>query len=366
MKGRDIGLESILSKYLSRVDTIVRTLRLRAHEIASHIGTQHHGAHFAKMNRESFERRLTPWFHMAVYQTVSLVMSLRRTTYMLSYVGQAEGVGRALGSKTTCNLSHNALMEVLKREMPSGGQLMARLELSYQRLLRDVVDAFQHSQVLESDIHETLARIDRAFPTKRALPKRMARLTEAAKRREPLDGDEQDLESPVIGVDIGDGLTHFPTEQEWNEAVEDYLADEVPSGRGPYDQIFAEGDDGEDLSRYQWEVENEVTNDFVESVRNGEVDAANENGITDFVWISILDSRTCDDCCVPRDGMLTSEIKAALKSGKLDASACDATVPPAHLNCRCRISPATDDLPEKTPPDFGSWDQWLEDKGKSL
>lgn len=365
IRGRDVGLERVLSKYLARIDAVVRTLRLRSHEVASHIGTQYHGAHFAKRNREDFERRLEPFFEMAAVQVAALTMAMRRTVYMLTYVGQAEGLGRAWGGPTLCNLSLDELNQVITREAPSGGELHARMTLAFHRLLRDVVDAFQYSQVLESPVDEVLSRIDRAFPSKRALPKRMAKLTESAKDRDKPEMVDEDGKPIVVGVDMGDGFSHFVTQQEWDEAVSDYMADNIPQGRGPYDSVFDVTASGDDTFRYQWEVESEVTDDFVASVRSGDVDAANENGITDFVWISVLDKRTCEDCCVPRDGMLTSEIEAALKSGELDKEACAAKVPPAHMKCRCRIAAATDDLPEKSPPDFGSWDDFLEQKGQA-
>lgn len=358
-----MGLERVLVKYLYRLDQVLDTLRLRAQEVASHIGVTGPGAHFAKHRRDDFERRLSSWFEIAIQQTLALIVGLRRTTYMLTYMGQAEAMGRAWGRETKASMSHDELRLVLHRDPIGGGSLHARIELSYHRLLRDVVDAFQLSQVMESPTDEVLSRIARAFPSKRKLPKRMAKLTEADKKapKEKLD----ELGEPiVIGVDVGDGFSHFVSEQEWDAAVEDYTADYVPRGRGPYDEVFDTGPEGEDLSRYHWEIEQEVTDDFVQSVRSGDVDAANENGVNDLIWISIIDRKTCEHCCMPRDGYTSKEIEEMLANGDLDASECDAIVPPGHRFCRCRSGAATDDLPEKVPPDFGSWDQWLEDKGK--
>jgi hypothetical protein len=185
----------------------------------------------------------------------------------------------------------------------------------------------------------------------------MAKMHEAYVKKDSFDKDMPE----------GGFATGVIDQDSWDNAVDDYLLDEVPNDRSPYSKVFDEtkepGEDGHE--RYQWEVEQQVTDDFVQSVRSGEVDAANENGITDMIWITVIDQKTCQYCCRPRDGMLSAEIEAALKSGKLDADACDALVPPAHPWCRCRVSPATADLPEKAPPDFGPWNDWLAMKART-
>ena len=93
------------------------------------------------------------------------------------------------------------------------------------------------------------------------------------------------------------------------------------------------------------------------------MDAAQENGITDFVWIAVVDDKT-DLCCLWRDGLLTSEIQAKLSEHADDDAGCDlggdGLVPPLHFNCRCSIAPATDAVPKKPDVDYQSFDQWLE------
>lgn len=361
IRQRDEGLQDVLAKYTARIDDVVAAIQVQAEQIASHLWGRNGGGYLmAKRNRDEFAKRLTPWFELGIQQTEALIKQLRRTTYVLSYVGQAEAIGRALAQRTKVNLSADEIKQVMHRETLHGGDLLSRTELAFHRLLRDVIDAYQLSQVQGSDQKETLERIQRAFPRKgKRPPRKMAAMKEAAR-------DLPDENDPlIIGLDIDNGFSHFVTDQEWQDSLEDYFADYIPAGRGPYDQVFAAGAAGEDESRYQWQVEQEVADDFIHSVRSGEVDSANANGINDGVWIALLDKKTCTDCCAPRDGMTSSEIEDALKSGDLDASACDAIIPPAHGWCRCRWAGATEDLPAKTPPDFGSWDDWLADKARA-
>jgi hypothetical protein len=151
----------------------------------------------------------------------------------------------------------------------------------------------------------------------------------------------------------------------WSDVIDDYFEQEIPGPRGPYDKMvfFNVGDAGdvEFTERYEWELEQEMTQDFVEQVRSGQVDAANENGIEDFMWIAVID-RDTDECCSDRDGLSSGEIEAQLSSGELDPDECDATVPPGHFNCRCAPAPISNDLPEESPPDFGSFNDWLDAK----
>ena len=114
---------------------------------------------------------------------------------------------------------------------------------------------------------------------------------------------------------------------------------------------------------YAWEYERDITNDFVYAVREGAIEAAKENGITDFVWIAVVDDKT-DACCLWRDGLLTSEIEAKLKEHESEDEDCNlggsGLVPPLHFNCRCSLAPATDAIPQKPEVDYASFDKWLE------
>ena len=138
----------------------------------------------------------------------------------------------------------------------------------------------------------------------------------------------------------------------WEKLVSDYVSEEI-FPRGPLDIISSPGV----TDAYAWELEKEVTQLFVDQVRRGEHEAAKDNGIPDFIWISVIDNVT-DECCKWRDGLTVTEIETQLK-GKHSNDKCQTIVPPAHFNCRCALAPLTDDLPSSPPPDLGDFEDWL-------
>lgn len=354
MSARDHALEDILFKYQYGISHIVSVLKEQTESIAAHLNTKNHGRQYAKMNREMFEKRLTPWFNMGITQAESLIKQMRASVYALSYAGHAEAIGRGTGKETTASLSKSDVQDEKSRESLRGGDILARIELAFHRLLRDIIDAYQLSQVLESPPEEVLARIDRAFPATKKIPKRakMTRMTEAAKKKP----DEYDISAGVIDPET------------WDQAVSDYTDEYLPFGRSPDDKVFYPVDYASDLDQdtvqgYQWELEQEVMNDFVQSVRNGEDDAANDNGITDMMWIAIIDSKT-DECCSLRDGLSTKEIQGKLDNGDYMGD-CDAVNAPAHFNCRCRMSPMTEALAQSgEQPQYADFDSWLQQRGE--
>jgi hypothetical protein len=76
-----------------------------------------------------------------------------------------------------------------------------------------------------------------------------------------------------------------------------------------------------------------------------------------MMWIAIIDDKT-DDCCLKRDGLTSTQIEEKLR-GEWEKDECQAKVTPAHFNCRCRMAPVSDDLPDQAPADFGGFDEWL-------
>lgn len=343
----------MLRKYQLGIGTIVEELRQQTHAIAVHSSMKYQGKEHAKRARADFEFRLTPFFHMGTEQALFLFKRMRTSVYLLSGVGQAEAMSRALDLPQGFKASHGSLAAHLDKETPSGGSVQARIDLAFHRLLRDIIDAYQLSQTLESSPQEILDRIDRAFPRSRRIARRapMAKLSEAGRSRGPWKGPELNISEEGIEP------------QAWKDAVDDYLDTYIPYGRGPADALFypvefSKTGDTDLLEAPSWELEREVTEDFVNSVRAGEIEAAKQNGITDMIWIAVIDGST-DECCADRDGLTTAEIEAQLDSLGGD---CDAIVPPAHYNCRCRVAPMTDDMPKVESPDFSSFDSWLRDK----
>lgn len=362
--GRDQALEAILDKYLRAQDRLLTFLRTKVIETASHMGMHGLTLEHHRQTRELFEKRITPFFTVCQAESVSLMKQLRSSTYTLTKAGEAEAIARALGKPCKYSIHQNQLGALMAKDTPSGGEIAARVELSYSRLKHDVLEAFQLSQTLESPLPDLIARVKAAFPKSRPLkkpPNALRSIREAS-------SDDSEINRHNLGrVGLSTGTFDQDT---WDQMLGDYTSDELPDSvyrRGPNDKLlyFSVDDEGQvDMTqRYEWEVENEMTEDFVSSVRAGEIDAANENGISDFMWLAVIDAKT-DDCCALRDGLSSNEIEAKLESGDMDSDECDAITPPAHFNCRCRPVPMSDDIPAETPPDFGSFDDWLGQKAE--
>jgi hypothetical protein len=224
----------------------------------------------------------------------------------------------------------------------------------YVDKLRRKIVSYAHASALSAKNAADFATdVAIAFPRTRkvGVPRRI--LKPLIREADRLAGDP-----PIdIAIDNVDDET-------WNEMLDAYMSDYVPVTRAPEFVVDTAGANVTDLTTqadgtkvwYAWELEKDLTHEFVQNVRDGQIDAANDNGITDFVVISIIDDKTCDACCgdygcVDFDGMLVSEID--------DMTAGEFTTPPYHFNCRCTLAPATDAIPEK--PDDGSKDfeDWL-------
>lgn len=359
---RDQALEAILDKYLRAQDRLLSFLRTQTLTIASHMSHRGITLDQKRQARATFEARISQYFALCQAESIRLMLALRKTTFTLACAGETEAIARALGKPCKFSIHKDKIGKIHAKDTPSGGDVAARVELAYSRLKRDVLDAFQLSQTLESPLDEMLDRLKRAFPSSKSLKRPPNAL------RSIQESDVTDLNQYKLGkVGLSSGTVDSDT---WEEMLDDYTSDELPASiyaRSPADKIlfFSVDEDGQvDMTqRYEWELENEMTEDFVSSVRAGEIDAANQNGISDFMWLAVIDKRT-DDCCAVRDGLSSSEIEDKLESGDIDSSECDAITPPAHFNCRCRPVPVSDDLPDEAPPDFGSFDDWLAQKAQ--
>lgn len=364
MASRDRALEKFLQKYLNHLGGVITTLKSKSKDAAVLLTASNMSHYDAKKQREAFQKRVDIWFTMAALETTQLMTRLRRTTYALSFAGHSEAMQRAGVFNTRWKLSRQDVVHASSKDAPSGGKLEARIQLSYSRLLGKVCDAFQHSVVMlsgdpqnrDADRADMLARIDRAFPRQRSdtKPQPMVRMREAAG---PLIGKP--------GLNDGVGLSTGAIDpDEWDQILEDYFTEQFPPdspNRTVYSRVFY-SEEPEDPGRYEWEIEAEASNDFVQSVRDGENDAAKAQGIDDFQWLAIVDSKT-DDCCLWRDGLATEEIIAQLEDEHSDDD-CQAVTCPAHPFCRCRMVPMTVDMPEPEKSELPNFEDWLEAKGK--
>jgi SPP1 gp7 family putative phage head morphogenesis protein len=260
---------------------------------------------------------------------------LYRVSWRLSLVGEAESVARAMAKFHAFKMPVTQPVE--RKEWKQ------RVELAFSRIRRRVVEAVEIALILEQDLDGALARVRRVMPQARRVkrPKRSLKPILEAK------GPEK-FSLSVTTV----------TDEEWEEVLDLYKTEYVPRWRSPDKPFDKPIDELEGEERYAWEVEQDMTHDFVTAVRQGKVEAANQLGIKDFVWIAVIDDRT-DECCDWRDGLLASEIRRQL-NGKHRGDECQVDVPPAHFNCRCTLAPALKDLPDAPASNLEDFEEWLD------
>lgn len=347
---RNLALESILQKYLNRVDRVVAGLEEFSKEIAAYA---YQNLEIFKQPQDAIEyldKRLQLAFKYAGDRLTELALNLNTSTYTLAYAGEAEAISRALGEPKDVQLTKEKIADRINGEAPAGGSLPDRMQYYLSKLRRKVLTAVELGFINNETFPKILTRIESAFPRQHRIkrPTRVlkpkveqrAKFTEATPPNKPID------ESALGG---------FIDQETWDNLIQDFLKEEIDP-RGPEDILVLQVQ-GKRVERYLWEVEQEITQSFVEQVRKGEIDAANENGIDDLVWIAILDSDT-DECCIWRDGKTSKEIAKLLKTSK-SSDPCKATVTPAHFGCRCTMSPLTPDLPDKPPKSLGDFESWL-------
>lgn len=343
VKDRNRALEEILQKTLIRLSSNLDRLLSSSQEIAVYVQGHVYGSHV----KESIHNRLEATFSLAALSAIEIIHNFRQMTYLLTYAGEAEALGRATGQTTSVALGNDELNYVNMIDAPSGGRMNGRIKLAYSRLQRRVQDTIERGILIEWDRDEMEDAIISVFPKKRRY-KRPLPAAKAPSLREAKLPTQKDFDKRVVTGFIDQGI--------WDKIVQEYLAEYIPGGRGPEDVIQI--DFGKTTYEiYEWELEKELTEDFVSLVRKGQVDAANKNGINEFQWVAIIDDKT-DECCRIRDGLTTSEIEEKL-SGQWKNHDCKAKVPPAHFNCRCDLAPMTEGMPEEEPKELGDFDTWL-------
>ena len=306
---------------------------------------------------KNLEQDLQNIFRQTVFQMTVELNRYLKMGYMLSQAGEAQAIAKVTDKKAVIKLSANAIHNKTIRL----DKYIKDVALRFSKLRRDIVQAVEHSIVQGETEAQCLGRVWlKALPKRKALPKKpilkKVKVTEADK--------PQMKDNPRLFFDVD-----FDQET-WDNLVDEYKKEFIPVDRSPasftdiknpYNDLPIREDIDEADKIYDWEVEQTTTHMYVEMVREGQVDAANQNGIDDFVWISILDNRTCEFCCDWRHGLLTSEIEKRLDQEPELADDCDATVPPAHFNCRCTIAPASKDLERVDNSEIEKdFDTWLE------
>ena len=231
---------------------------------------------------------------------VRRIMNMRRAVYVLTYAGEQEAIGRATQRKAEIGRGEfqKRLGAALSRPTILG-PLDKRVWLALMNLRRDIVQVFEVGVTQELSPAEIVQKVRDAFPpirVYRRAPKALTKVKEAAQRSQQ-----------TSWFDFG-----FIDEGDWDMAVNAYLDTEIAPNR--FDN-YAQYDPATGVMKYEWELEQETTEDFVKQVKDGKIDAAKDLGVKEFVWIAIIDNHTCDECCLPRNGKTTSEIGQMLSSG---------------------------------------------------
>lgn len=358
---RDFALEIIHARYQYQITDILGGALQRTMEIVSY---WYDHSRSSQQLLKGIDQDVAAAFHQSGQEMFGVIQRFRRNTYILANAGEAEAMARTIGKKSQVNLTKARLAEIALKPMPSGGTIHERVDLYLGRLKRKILDAVHLAATLDEERAEALERVIRTFPTIRRYKKptnelKEVKMTESEKSDNiarvlgyinPPPGAESTKMEPIT-------LTNgFIDPDEWEDMLDAYKSEYIPKWRGPESDL--EVMKGEGRPQYAWELEKDMTQDFVQQVRDGQVDSANENGIDEFQWISVIDSKT-DDCCVWRDGLTTSEIELELEQEHSDDE-CEATVPPAHFNCRCTLAPMTTDMPEAPPQRIGEFSEWLE------
>lgn len=327
-------VSKMLFEALNQIEGIVASLALRSDKnfMAS------------LRNAQELENTTLEVFSNILYPIVGRMRRMRRSSFTLSALGEMEAIGQATQKtkhQSGIQFKHK-LQKVDQSPTLTGDDLVERTWLTLMKLRSKIVEAFRLAVTQKRTPKEVLERVRAVFPkviNYRKPPRELKPFREAAQDIGLKDKKE-------ISVD-------FIDQDDWDLVQQAYKDTELPPSRFDNNLLTDEGH-----VTYDWEMTQDMTDDFVNQVRSGQVDAANELGIEEFVWVAIIDNRT-DDCCLHRNGLTTSEIEQKLESGELDADECDATSPPAHPNCRCQLAPVASSE-QVEGPDWKSFDEWLQ------
>lgn len=344
---RDRALEKLLSNTQRAISDSLRAFLLRSVEIISaaySLQSQSHGS----MQISSLERvindRVGGMVNHYAAEIYEYSTKLRRTAYTLSYAGEVEALSRAMHKSLKAELTSHDLSTIQHSKTGQGEDMLTRITLALNRIKRKMMDAVQLSIAMEETTPEMVERLLASLPKKRVV-KVPRRTLKPVREADSL----QDKKSLSLDANISDDA--------WDQMVQDYQAEYIPNNRSPESVFDIDIAEPELEETYGWEIEQQVTDDFVSKVTDGLIDAASENGVTEFIWVAIMDQKT-DECCAWRDGLLLSEIKAQANDHADDD--CEGDTPPLHFNCRCRIDPVSDDVKDKAiDENLEDFDDWL-------
>lgn len=272
-----------------------------------------------------------------------LIKLMKRDVYKLTYASSLE-VGAYLTNKSPKRMI-DPDKSIGSKTMLSGGTPQQHLVFYFNQICLKI-ESLENRMALNNE-KPSKAQVLKLFPKGIKLEKYRKPLRKTVLREAKVKDNisEEDLSVTYI------------SDEEWDQILDKYKTDYLSTSRGP-DDVFMVGPNDTDTV-FAWEFERDLTDEFVTQVRDGQVDALSDAGVTQFVWIAVLDNRTCEECCVWRDGLTLDEIERLLKT-KRKKDVCQGSTPPAHPNCRCDLAPAFDNLPDKPESNLKDFSDWLE------
>lgn len=302
--------------------------------------------------------------HHACHDVYQETIRLRKLSWMLSHVAEAVVVSAIYKRDPVIKANPHDLQRLGDQDP----QLFHRMQHQFNKLRNKLMVAVERSILQDEGVDKAVGRVYMALPPREKMTsirklKRLQKITEAEVPR-----DFEPRGSDAIAFASGKLYDWHFDKATWGKIQDEYEQEYLGVDRSPlnvfdilnpYTDESIRNDIPSNEAFYGWEVEQETTHDFVTAVRDGEITAARENGVDDFMWIAILDKKTCEVCCDWRDGLSSKEIEAKLADQPELAESCDAIVPPAHFNCRCRVAPFSESLEPYEPDTDVELDEWL-------
>ena len=330
---RDEYLEEYLRKANLRIyDVTTHSLEHIEHVVASV---------FARIEHKRFtsEGRFGIMYLQAVVdenlsklavEIADIIAKMAKLTAKLSYYGEKEGLARKLGKTTD-----------LKTYEPETNrfQYLSWASISLEKLSSKIKIAIERAYINEESAQLAIERIKAVMPPTKTVHRKTL------------------IKTPVMEAEIARDKKYSATvdsvnDDDWQELVDEYKSEHIPKYRY-YDR------ERTGQEKYSWEIEQAATEEFLAKVKDGTVKAANDLGVTDFMWVAVLDDRTRPEHA-KRDGLTSTEIQAKLNDEWSDDED-KGIVAPSGFNCRCRSVPYVPDKDEDTTTDFqaGDFFSWI-------
>lgn len=361
-----VNLRDELAEYI-----LIQTKRKSTHvldlaftRILDMVGSRYDSLHQnnfpRKLSLSRFEHELDQLFETVNYEIYAISLNQRRMSYMLTHAIESIVLAQIYKQAPQAKLSQSDINQAAEKIDPD---LYKKIYHGFAKLRRKIMLAIEQSIFQDETKEQAVGRVFKALPKRERMEK-----VRKLKRLRPVR--EADTGTDAAVFSITGKLDNWKFDPiTWQKLMDEYEKDYLPIDSSPANVVgvvdpntleVVKDDIPNGEAVYGWEVEKATTEDFVSAVRAGEIDSAKENGVTDFIWVAILDKKTCEVCCEWRDGLTSTEIKEKLEERPDLAEACDAIVPKAHDNCRCRVAPFSDALEAFEPDTDEGLEEWLQ------